>query len=289
MSLWDDRQYISQWSLDPIGLFLVRNGLPIDADSTVQVAMIAEDTGITVLSRAATHNAVGDYSISLASTEAGTPGPYLVTWDYHISGLSQHYETGIEIGPANPAYDGLPPAMKNIVDSIWIRLSDLIDSPGGGPNLTTYVAQSKFGRGRIAQLMKIGMGRLNTMAQPFATYTLDGAGGATFPVAQWGSLLESVTWIEVLKHLIRSYTEQPDFVGGGNVSRLDRTKYAKMWRDIMVDEENLVKGQIDVFKISQMNLGRPAVLISGGVYGRYGPTRMAGSVAARPRYWTRFA
>jgi hypothetical protein len=288
MSLWDDRQYISQWSLDPIGLYLVRNGTPINADGTVQVAMIAEDTGVTVLSRAATHNATGDYSISLASTEAGTPGPYLVTWDYQISSVNQHYETGIEIGPANPAYDGLNPDMKTIVDSIVLRLADLIDSPGGGPNLTTYVAQSKFGRGRIAQLMRIGLGRLNTLAQPFNTFTLDGVGGALFPTAQWGSLLESVTWIEVLKHLTRSYTEQPDFVGGGNVSRLDRTKYAKMWRDVMVDEENLIKGQIDVFKIAQMNLGRPAVLISGGVYGRFGPTRMAGSVAARPRYWTRY-
>jgi hypothetical protein len=289
VSLWDDRQYISQWSVDPIGLYLVQNQVPIDADGTVQVAMIAEDTGITVFARAATHNAVGDYSITLASTESGTPGPYLVTWDYQLGGLAQHYETGIEIGPANPAYDNLTPEMKAIVDSIWIRLSDLIDSPGGGPNLTTYVQQSKFGRGRIAQLMRIGLGRLNTMAQPHSTFTLDGLGGSSFPVAQWGPLLESVTWIEVLKHLIRSYTEQPDFVGGGNISRLDRTKYAKAWRDVMVDEEVLVKGQVDVFKVSQMNLGRPAVLISGGVYARYGPTRMAGSVAARPRYWTRFA
>lgn len=289
MSLWDDRQYVSQWSVDPIGLYLVQNAIPIDADGTVQVAMIAENTGLTVFTRAATHNAVGDYSITLASHESGTPGPYLVTWDYQLTGLSQHYETGIEIGPANPAYDGLSPEMKAIVDSIWIRLADLIDSPGGGPNLTTYVAQSKFGRGRIAQLMKIGMGRLNTMAQPPGKFTLDGQGGPLFPVAQWGSLLESVTWIEVLKHLIRSYTEQPDFVGGGNVSRLDRTKYAKMWRDVLVDEEGLVKSQTDVFKLSQMGLGRPAVLISGGVYGRYGPTRLAGSAAARPRYWTRFS
>lgn len=288
MSLWDDRQYISQWSIDPIGLLLVQNDVPIDADGSVQVSMIAEETGVTILTRAATHNATGDYSITLSSVESGTPGPYLVTWDYVLAGISQHYETGIEIGPANPAYDNLSPELKGIVDSIWIRMADMIDSPGGGPNLQTYLPQSKFGRGRIAQLMRVGLGRLNTMAQPYGTFTLDGVGGSVFPIAQWGSLLESVTWIEVLKHLIRSYTEQPDFISGGNITRLDRTKYAKMWRDILVDEEAIVKGQLDTFKISQMNLGRPAVLISGGVYGRYGPTRMAGSVAARPRYWTRF-
>jgi hypothetical protein len=55
-----------------------------------------------------------------------------------------------------------------------------------------------------------------------------------------------------------------------------------------MEEEEAAKAQLQVFKIASMGLGRPAILISGGVYGRYGPTRMAGSVAARPRYWTRF-
>lgn len=287
MSLWDDRQYVSQWSVDPVGLLLVQNSAPIDADGTVQATMYSEDTGVTIFTRAATHNALGDYSVTLSSIETGTPGAYKVTWDWALASVPQHYEAGLEVGPANPAYDNLSPELKAVVESIWYRLSDLIDSPGGGPNLTTYI-QSKFGRGRVAQLMKIGLGRINTMAQPPGRYTLDGVGGALFPIAQWGPLLESVTWIEVLKHLIRSYTEQPDFISGGNITRLDRTKYAKAWRDVLVDEERVVKGQLDTFKISQMNLGRPAVLLSGGVYGRYGPTRMAGSVAARPRYWTRF-
>jgi hypothetical protein len=287
MAQWEDRQYVSQWSAEIVGLNLIQNGLPLNADGTVLVSMISENTGASIFSRAATHNAVGDYSVTLSSIESGTPGMYTVTWNYQIGGIAQYFENGIEIGPATPAYDGLSPDMKLIVDSIWIRLADTIDSPGGGVNLTTYV-QSKFGRGRIAQLMKIAIGRLNTQAQPYATYTLDGVGGAVFPIAQWGPLLESVTYIEVLKHLIRSYTEQADFVGGGNVTRLDRTKYADKWRDIMVDEENVVKGQLDTFKIAQMRLGRPAVLIAGGTYGRYGPTRMAGSVAARPRYYSRF-
>lgn len=288
MSLWDDRQYVSQWAPDTIGLHLVQNGNPIDADGTVTVSLLNEDTGVNIFTRAATHNALGDYSVTLASVESGTPGAYIITWNYLIATVPQYFETGIEIGPASPAYDGLAPDFKQIVENIWIRMADMIDSPGGGPNLTTYLAQSKFNRGRISQLLKIALGRLNTVAQPYATFTLDGVGGTTFPTAQWGSLLESAAWIEVCKHLSRSYTEQADFVGGGNVTRLDRTKYAQYWRDIMRDEESVVRGQLDTFKIAQMGLGRPAVLISGGVYGRYGPTRMAGSVAARPRYWTRF-
>ena len=54
-------------------------------------------------------------------------------------------------------------------------------------------------------------------------------------------------------------------------------------------EEDDLKKMLDVFKIAHMGLGRPHVLVSGGVYGNYGPTRIAsGSWASRPRYWARF-
>lgn len=284
---WNDRQYVSQYAVDTVGISLVRNQVPIDADSDVNVAMVSETTGNQVFSRTATHPATGEYSVTFNSAEVSVPGMYTLMWTYILGGQNEYLEAGIEVGPAAPSYDNLVQPMKDIVESVWIRMADAFDSPGGGPNLLTYF-QSKFGRGRIAELMRIALGRMNTMAQPFQTYTLDGAGGAQFPFAQWGPLLESLTWIETLKHLIRSYTEQPQFVGSGNVSRLDRRDYVQRWRDVLMEEEQVAKEQLQVFKIASMGLGRPAVLISGGVYGRYGPTRMAGSVAARPRYWTRF-
>lgn len=284
---WNDRQYVSQYAIDTVGLNLVQDQVPIDADGAVTVAMVNENTGQQIFSRLATHAGVGDYTTTFSSAETSIPGMYTLRWDYEVGGSDQYFEGGIEIGPASPSYDRLAEPMKQIVESVWIRIADLIDSPGGGPNALTYV-QSKFGRGRLADLLRIAMGRLNTAAQPFQTYTLDGDGGAQFPFQKWGSLLESALWIETLRHLIRIYTEQPTFMGSGNVSRLDRRDYVQRWRDVLNEEEELVRQQFQHFKIASMNLGRPAVLISGGVYGRYGPTRLAGSVAARPRYWTRF-
>jgi hypothetical protein len=284
---WNDRQYVSQYAIDTVGLNLVKDQQPIDADGPVTIQMVSEDSGQIIFTREADHLGLGDYATAFSSSETSIPGMYTLRWDYDLDGDPQYFEGGIEIGPASPAYDSLPDPMKTIIESVWIRIADLIDSPGGGPNLATYV-QSRFGRGRIAELLKIALGRMNTMSQPFQTYSLDGSGGAQFPYQQWGPLLESATWVEVLKHLIRSYVEQPSFMGSGNVSRLDRRDYVDRWRQVMLDEEELVKQQLQHFKIASMGLGRPAVLISGGVYGRFGPTRMAGSIAARPRYWTRF-
>lgn len=284
---WNDRRYVSQYAIDAVGIKLVRNQVPVDADGAVTVAMFAENTGAQVFTREAVRDDVGEYSNPFNSSETSVPGMYTLMWTYALDGSPEYLESGVEVGPASPSYDALPETFRDLVESVWIRIADLIDSPGGGPNALTYY-QSKFGRGRIAELMRIALGRMNTMAQPFQTYTLDGVGGSVFPVAQWGPLLENLTWIETLKHLIRIYTEQPTFVGSGDVSRLDRRDYVQRWRDVLMEEEEAAKAQLQVFKISSMGLGRPAILISGGVYGRYGPTRMAGSVAARPRYWTRF-
>lgn len=281
-----ERQYISRYANDVLGLAVNVNGVPGDVDdNVVVVSMINEANDSVIFTRPATHVGVGLYETTLTGEESGIVGNFRVEWSYALNGITETYTTYIQVGEVAPTYDRLSPGMKDVVDTVWMRFADAFDSPHGGPNLQTYF-QTHFGRERIAQLLRVGGGRLNTMAQPFQTFTVEGP-TPTFPLATWGSLLETMTYIEVIKHLMRSYVEQPAFIGG-NVTRLDRRDYLDRWRQILDIEENMLKGQLDVFKISNMGLGKPKTLVSGGVYGRYGPTRFAGSVAARPRYWTRF-
>jgi hypothetical protein len=93
--------------------------------------------------------------------------------------------------------------------------------------------------------------------------------------------------VEVIKHLMRSYVEQPDAQGIAT-ARLDRRDYLQRWQVMFQIESDELKQLQDVFKIAHMGLSSPTVLVSGGVYGNYGPTRLVGSAAARPRYWARF-
>lgn len=280
-----ERQYLSRFSTDVLGLVVHVAGVPADVDGDLVTVTVTDANSAVVLSRLATHTALGMYETQLTAEESSVVGDYTVTWTYDIAGVADTYATYITIGEVAPDYDRLAPDLKDLVDSVYIRFADLYDSPMGGPNLTTYF-QAHFGRQRLAQLLRIAAGRLNTMSQPFQSFTIDGP-TPSFPLAQWGSLLETATYIEALKHLVRSYVEQPAFVGG-NVTRLDRRDYMDRWQSVLRDEEAMFKSQLDVFKISMMGLGKPKVLISGGVYGRFGPTRLPGSAAARPRQWTRF-
>lgn len=282
-----ERQYVSQFAQDLLAFTVRAAGVVTDPDdNTVHVVMINEDTQTTVFERDATRFDVGDYETHLTSMESADPGNFRVRWTYLVDGLPGVYEGALEIGRSSPTYDALAPEMKEVVDQVWARFDDLFDSPEGGPNLQTYY-QSKFGRGRVAQLLRIAVGRLNTVSQPFMTYTVDGDGGASFPVQQWGALLERALYVEVIKHLRRSYVEQPQFMGG-QVTRQDRRDYLQRWGEILQDEEEDLGKQLDSFKIRNMGLGRPAVMVSGGVYGRWAPTRYAGSAAARGRFFNRF-
>jgi hypothetical protein len=281
-----DREYISQYALDPLGLSIRKAGVASDADGDVLITLTNESTLVDVFTDVVCLNpAVGDYEIILSSEDTQTPGLYTVSFTYDLDAVAQIAEYYIEIGERAPAYDSLEPDMKAIVESVNHRFADLFDSQDGGANLETYY-QSHFNRNRLGQLLAIAMGRLNTMAQPYQTYTLED-GGKAFPTDQWGPMLETALYIETLRHLIRSYVEQPMFMGA-NITRLDRRDYLQRWQSVLQDEESVFKAQLDTFKIAHMGLGRPRILVSGGVYGRYGPTRVAGSVAARPRYWTRF-
>lgn len=287
---WRERKYFGRNTTSALGLSLVRNDLPVDADGTVLLTLFREVPGqpsVQIFQRAATHVSTGLYEVSLTSADTNVTGNYYGIWSYALASSAESYTVYLAVGEPNPAYDQLPDAFQEVVDQVWFRFADLFDSPAGGPHLQTYY-QTHWSRGRMAQLMGVALRRLNVIAQPHSTYSIDGKAGIVFPLAEWGGLLELGTYVEALRHLQRSYIEQPNLSGSGNFSRLDRSEYWQRWGALLADAEKDLKGAQDTWKISQMMLGTPRVLVSGGVYGRFGPTRVAGSVAARPRYFTRF-
>jgi len=112
--------------------------------------------------------------------------------------------------------------------------------------------------------------------------------GPAFPYYQWSGLLISGLTIDVIKHLMRVYVEEPQ-VEGSTAARMSRRDYMQRWGEILRTEEEEYTQMLEVFKVRQMFALNPKVLVAGGVYGNWtGPTRLAGNAAARPRYFARF-
>lgn len=276
-----ERIYVSRFATTALGLVIHVSGVLSDADGPV-VATIVNEASEEVGSGVAYNSETGHYEYLLTPPMTGVPGLYLVYWDYSVNGVSVTEETYFEVGKSSPTYDAMGDELKEVVEQVWLKFADLFDSPLGGPHLQTYI-QSNFGRERVAQLVRSGVARLNVISQPITTYTIDGKGGPIFPVARWGGLLETIAYVEVIKHLRRSYVEQPDVIGV-NLARLDRRDYMSRWGEILRDEQGDLDTMIEQFKVSHMGLGAVSALVSGGVYGKLGPIRHIGLLAMRPSY-----
>src|SRR5690606_6966766 len=151
---------------------------------------------------------VGKYEVTVRSAHTDTAGNYRLDFKYLIGGVPEVYRDYDVVGESNPDYDRLPPDFKENVDSVRIRFAHLFHSPSERPDLQSYF-QSHWSRGRVDQVMKIELGPINTRQQPLGLYSMDGSAGERFPVDQWGSLLETLTYVESVKHLLRSYVEEP--------------------------------------------------------------------------------
>lgn len=191
---WRERRYFGRNTTEVVGLSLLGNDgtTPIDADGAVTFTFSLENPDGTltqIFQRTATHTAVGLYEVALNAADTDAIGNYRGVWSYTLSAVAETYTVYAAVGESNPAYDQLPAAFKEVVDQVWIRFADLFDSPSGGPHLQTYY-QTHWSRGRMAQLMGMGLRRLNVISQPHMTYTINGVGGQVFPLAEWGGLLE---------------------------------------------------------------------------------------------------
>lgn len=279
-----DRRYVSRYSMPAFGLKVHRDGVLADADAVPTVSYVPDGALTPAWSRPAVREALGTYTITLSSADTSQTGVGTLMWDYDLDTVPQTYGVDIEVGPTAPAYDALPSAWQGVIEQAWVKFADLFDSPYGGPNLQVY-AQTHFGRNRLAQLLTVALQRLNTASSPHASHVL---GGESFPMAEWGGLLSDALYIEVVKHLIRSYVEQPEAVLGTAVSRFDRRDYMNRWQEILRMEEQGFSSDLKKYRQANLGLGHVSVLVAGGAYGNWGPQINPGGVgaaAARGYYW----
>lgn len=278
--------YISRFTQPDVGVLTYNGGTVVDADTDTVLARMLKSDNTVVFSRTCTKSDVGTYHVTLSSMETSTPGLFEVQFTYATSAISQMYVAPIEIGELAPAYDSLSPEFKDLIESVWALFSDGFDTPTGGLYLQTLY-QSGFGRQRMAQILGYALRRLNTSAQPTTSYTLDGVSGPMFPLSAWGGLLAQVLMIEIIKHIIRAYTEQPD-PRGVTLALLDRRDYISRWQQSLATEQQDLAKQLDTFRIRHMGLGAPSVLVAGGAYGRWMDQRYA-NPSIRPRTFIRYA
>lgn len=191
----------------------------------------------------------GLVSIPLLPGDTAEPGRYIGKVTFTLPGAILK-STTVTWEVFDPLETSSTEADKTI-DMVWMMIEDAFDSDEGGPYLTDT---SFFDQHKIAMLFDAALMKINARP-PIQNFDVD-----TFPYSGARPLLVKALYIEVVKHLIRSYVEQPSVIAS-NVPYFDRRDYTQRWQVIVDKEELELERWIKLFKRGFYNFGSGALLV----------------------------
>lgn len=148
--------------------------------------------------------------------------------------------------------------LSHVIDTAWMKLEDCFDSEVGnaGPWLRDMTL-AKFDQTKMRGLLPEALIGIN-MWQPVTAYD---AQSYPYEDGSANAVLAQALLLSTIRHLIRSYTEQPD-VMNSNVGYFDRKRYADAWTKVYQLEDAYFQKMLIMWKRSFFQFGRPAVLVS---------------------------
>jgi len=224
----------------------------------------------------------GHYYFEIGPPNTAFRGLLTMAWTYTIDGTAFTYMDYAQILNQMPLYESLRDQEKSVIEQVTWMLGDLFDSTEGGPNLIEPF-QTHYDYERLAQAQRRAVTRTNYIGFPVTHW---GVGPNTEQVpSQFEGLLVLGTYLEVIRHLVASYTEIPLFQGA-NVTFTDRRDYAQRWQSVFSQDWPEYVTYVKMAKRKLLQLGRGALLVGGGVYGGNAlGIFQAGTYASQVRSW----
>lgn len=274
---------ISVGTFGNVGVTTVnKNGEPFDP-TTLSAKIVFPDGRVDRVIDTFDKHDVGEFSFTIPVDITNNKQSFKVVWSYETSGVIVEFTEDVTIRDRMPNYDSFSDSEKAVVEQVHMMFADMFDSADGGAFLTE-VFQSDFSFERIAQLMKFALNRINTGFPPFSMFFIGNGGvgsSGRFP-EKYMSVLVIATYVEIIKHLMRSYVEIPEFKNM-QTTYTDRRDYYNRWRQILKDEEDTLKDAVMFMKRDMMNLSYSALIVSGGMWGTTNGVFMPGAYSAQVR------
>jgi len=155
-------------------------------------------------------------------------------------------------------FDPPTPTDEQVVaQNVWMLLEDAFDSEDGGPWLQD-VTMATFRKEKMSEFISYALFDINQQNPPtsegIGSFISAGNPNADFPLLAQGVLLH------VIRHLMRSYTEQPQPMGAQVVYE-DRRDYLQRWREVLMVEEEKYMRWVALWKRKFLGLGRAKGLV----------------------------
>lgn len=169
----------------------------------------------------------------------------------------------------DPFQQIIPDSYQDVAEAVWMRLEDCFDSQEGGPWLKD-VTMAYFDKEKIPRFVNEGLLLIN-MTNPITEFDADYFFTPIDPTSTeivqnykndpQSFILVEATLIATIKHLMRSYVEQPDLVGA-NVVRETRRDYLQRWGTILQIEQDQFKTLLGLWKRQFLNYGHGKLLVA---------------------------
>lgn len=274
-------EQITQGDTANLLVYLSINNIQVTADQIESVQFTVQMPDLSLTSVAGTIQADG--SAFYLWTETSEIGEYIVQAQFTLySGeIRSVTYTFVVVDPFNPI---APNETDMVIDQVSLRLEDLFDSTTGGPWLKDQ-SMAHFDFTKVADFIPEALFDINKEMPP-TNYTLDTfcmpvsqvlSDGEVFTMNPNMPLLVKGVLVLTIRHLMRSYTEQP-IPQGGQVVWHDRTRYQQMWKAIYDVEYADYIAAVRLAKRTELGLGHAASLVfskQGRLY-PYGSQRSRG-------------
>jgi hypothetical protein len=142
-----------------------------------------------------------------------------------------------------------------VVDMTWRMFEDLFDSELGGPWLRD-MTKARFDKTKLRQLIPQALMDIN-FQQPQTDFSED---NFPYSVNDGTALFAQALLVASVRHLMRSYTEQPD-VMNSQVGFFDRKRYTQAWKFIYDIEEAKLKEWLWGWKLYIYRSNNSALLV----------------------------
>jgi hypothetical protein len=221
----------------------------------------------------------------LAFTSTDCIGHHICVATFTLSdGTTKSTRSDFEVFDPFEVVDG---PTRIVADGVWTKLEDCFDAEEEGPWLQDMTL-NYFREEKMEKFINDALFDINYQNPPTGlridsfVSSVTGSNPTTYVVTDNYPLLVQGVFIQVLRHLMRSYVEQPAPTGA-QIAWQDRRDYLQRWREVFDLEKQQYDRWVALYKRGFLQLGHSKLLVSAKA-GRLIPAPMRARSVGRG-YW----
>jgi hypothetical protein len=190
-------------------------------------------------------------------------GPYIALATFTLTPThgSQIKSTRVDFEVVDPFMSNDPSQSYIVALAAWGKIEDCFDTEDDGPWLRD-MTNTYFTKEKMENFIDEALFFINQANPPTALGVGSFVTGETPPTPTADlPLLAQGTFIMVLRHLIRSYVEQPNPVGA-QIAWHDRRDYLQRWQTVLQIEQAAFDKMLALYKRRFLGLGHSKVLVA---------------------------